>query len=104
MFVWSTDNQGAHLSHNQSGRKTNIDAYIVKANWSKSRHGQPNIEANFVDTHLKTNVEKANVEKANVEKAVIKAHIETNVVKADFVKADIKTHDTKTWLVTTNIF
>jgi hypothetical protein len=94
MFVWSTDNQGAHLSHNQSGRKTNIDAYIVKANWSKSRHGQPNIEANFVDTHLKTNIEKA-----NVEKAIIKAHIETNVVKAD-----IKTHDTKTWLVTTNIF
>ena len=99
MFVWSTDNQGAHLSHNQSGRKTNNDAYIVKANWSKSRHGQPNIEANFVDTHLKTNIAKA-----NVEKAIIKAHIETNVVKANFVKADIETHDTKTWLVTTNIF
>ncbi len=99
MFVWSTDNQGAHLSHNQSGRKTNIDAYIVKANWSKSRHGQPNIEANFVDTHLKTNIVKA-----NVEKAIIKAHIETNIVEADFVKADIETLDTKTWLVSANIF
>ena len=98
MFLWSTDNQGAHLSHNQSGRKTNIDAYIVKANRSKSRHDQPNIEANFVDTHLKTNIVRA-----NVEKAIIKAHIETNIVAADLHKADIETHDTKTWLVTTNI-